>query len=60
MKLFTNERKEADRFDSYLKRIQELSISTTMAIALLNFGKTGQPALVLFCFILYNIVESRY
>lgn len=44
VKLFTNENIEASRFDRYLSRIQDLSISTTLAIAALNFGQA-----VIFC-----------
>ena len=39
VKLFTNERSEAARYDTYLVRIQDLSIATTYAIALLTLGQ---------------------
>ena len=39
VKLFTNEKVEAKRFDNYLSRIQQLSIDSTNAIAMLNLGQ---------------------
>jgi ABC-type transport system involved in Fe-S cluster assembly fused permease/ATPase subunit len=39
VKLFTSEKKELSRFDSYLKKIQHLSIESTYAIAILNLGQ---------------------
>lgn len=39
VKLFTNEQKEIRRFDSYLAQTQQLSISSTISIALLNIGQ---------------------
>lgn len=39
VKLFTNEQKESKRFDSYLKKLEELAINNTYAIALLNLGQ---------------------
>jgi len=44
VKLFSSERREALRFDSYLARIQRLSIDSTYAIAVLNLGQAA-----LFC-----------
>lgn len=44
VKLFTSEAREAQRFDSYLQRIRQLSIDSTYAIAVLNFGQA-----LLFC-----------
>jgi len=41
VKLFTNERRETNRFDTYLQRIQELSIESTYAIAVLNLGQAA-------------------
>ena len=39
VKLFTNENKEKIKFNNYLGRIQDLSIETTYAIAVLNLGQ---------------------
>jgi len=39
VKLFTNEKREIQRFDSYLQRISKLSIDCTYLIALLNIGQ---------------------
>jgi ABC-type transport system involved in Fe-S cluster assembly fused permease/ATPase subunit len=39
VKLFTNEAREQLKFNNYLTRIQELSIETTYAIAVLNLGQ---------------------
>jgi len=39
VKLFTNENREQTKFNNYLTRIQELSIETTYAIAVLNLGQ---------------------
>ncbi|KAJ1440616.1 hypothetical protein B484DRAFT_415447, partial [Ochromonadaceae sp. CCMP2298] len=39
VKLFSNEDRELQRFDGYLQRIQDLSIESTYAIAVLNFGQ---------------------
>lgn len=39
VKLFTNENREQVKFNNYLTRIQELSIETTYAIAVLNLGQ---------------------
>ena len=44
VKLFSNEKKESERFDSYLARIQQLSIDSTYAIGALNLGQAA-----LFC-----------
>jgi ABC-type multidrug transport system fused ATPase/permease subunit len=44
VKYFTNERRETERYDRYLTRIQELSIEATYAIAVLNLGQAA-----LFC-----------
>eukprot|EP00597_Dinobryon_sp_UTEXLB2267_P009408 CAMPEP_0170088524 /NCGR_PEP_ID=MMETSP0019_2-20121128/22774_1 /TAXON_ID=98059 /ORGANISM="Dinobryon sp., Strain UTEXLB2267" /LENGTH=527 /DNA_ID=CAMNT_0010306805 /DNA_START=783 /DNA_END=2363 /DNA_ORIENTATION=+ len=44
VKLFSNEQRESQRFDSYLARIQRLSIDSTYAIGLLNLGQAA-----LFC-----------
>eukprot|EP01039_Chlorochromonas_danica_P002843 gene2843-3104_t len=39
VKLFTNERREAKRYDSFLTRLQQLNIETTVAVAWLNVGQ---------------------
>lgn len=39
VKLFSNEKREIARFDSYLSRIKKLSIDCTYLIALLNIGQ---------------------
>ena len=39
VKLFTNEKRETLRFDGYLEKIQNLSIESTYAIAVLNLGE---------------------
>lgn len=39
IKLFTAEAREAKRFDGYLQRLEQLSIQSTYAIALLNLGQ---------------------
>jgi ATP-binding cassette subfamily B protein len=44
IKLFTAEQREAQRFDGYLRRQEQLSIKSTYAIALLNLGQA-----LLFC-----------
>ena len=44
VKLFCSEDREALRFDSYLTRIQRLSIDSTYAVAVLNLGQAA-----LFC-----------
>lgn len=41
VKLFTNEQQEAERYDGYLKQLQDLSIATTYSIALLNLGQAA-------------------
>ena len=41
VKLFTNEKRETTRFDSYLEKIQNLSIESTYAIAVLNLGQAA-------------------
>lgn len=41
VKYFTNEDRELKKFDSYLKRIQELNIENTIVVALLNFGQVS-------------------
>ena len=41
VKLFTNEKQETARYDSYLSKIQDLSVSTTYAVALLNLGQAA-------------------
>ena len=41
VKLFTNEKRETTRFDGYLERIQNLSIESTYAIAVLNLGQAA-------------------
>ena len=41
VKLFTNEQQETARYDSYLSKIQDLSVSTTYAVALLNLGQAA-------------------
>ena len=41
VKLFTNEKRETKRFDSYLEKIQNLSIESTYAIAVLNLGQAA-------------------
>lgn len=41
VKLFTNEKKETARFDGYLEKIQNLSIESTYAIAVLNLGQAA-------------------
>lgn len=40
VKLFDNAQKEQNRFDSFLQRLQKLSIDSTVAIAWLNLGQT--------------------
>eukprot|EP01038_Epipyxis_sp_PR26KG_P007256 gene7256-9893_t len=44
VKLFTNEKRELMKFDSFLEKIQQLSIDSTYAIAWLNLGQAA-----LFC-----------
>lgn len=44
VKYFTNEKREKERYDGYLTRIQDLSIEATYAIAVLNLGQAA-----LFC-----------
>lgn len=39
VKLFNNEQKERERFDGYLRKLQQISIDSTIAIAWLNFGQ---------------------
>jgi ABC-type transport system involved in Fe-S cluster assembly fused permease/ATPase subunit len=39
VKLFNNEKKELQRFDGYLAKLQQLSIDSTVAIAWLNLGQ---------------------
>ena len=41
VKLFTNEKRETVRFDGYLEKIQDLSIESTYAIAVLNLGQAA-------------------
>ena len=41
VKLFTNEKRETKRFDGYLEKIQDLSIESTYAIAVLNLGQAA-------------------
>ena len=41
VKLFTNEKRETVRFDGYLEKIQNLSIESTYAIAVLNLGQAA-------------------
>lgn len=41
VKLFTNEKRETTRFDGYLEKIQDLSIESTYAIAVLNLGQAA-------------------
>jgi ATP-binding cassette subfamily B (MDR/TAP) protein 7 len=54
VKLFTNERSEAARYDTYLVRIQDLSIATTYAIALLNLGQVRSFVVGLVLVIAFN------
>eukprot|EP01041_Mallomonas_annulata_P010862 gene10862-22680_t len=44
VKLFTNEKRELARFDSYLQRIEDLNVQSTYSIAVLNLGQAS-----LFC-----------
>ena len=44
VKLFNNEKKEINRFDTYLANIQRLNIESTYSIGLLNIGQA-----ILFC-----------
>ena len=44
IKLFTSEKREGQRFDGYLQRLEQLSIQSTYAIAILNLGQAA-----LFC-----------
>lgn len=39
VKYFTNEQRESQKFDSFLRKLQKLNIDSTYAIALLNFGQ---------------------
>ena len=55
VKLFSNEDKEARRFDSYLSRIQSLSIDSTYAIGVLNLGQAA-----LFCLGLTSTLLLAY
>jgi ABC-type transport system involved in Fe-S cluster assembly fused permease/ATPase subunit len=62
VKLFNSERKELNRFDEYLKKIQQLNVDTTFSIALLNCGQAflfGTGLVISLLVALHKVLQGK-